>query len=101
VTDIDDAIDALVNHDKGNSELYLDEYEQWRTYEPKWTKEQHNSGNVIRYWTDLAPKYPHLSPQSILNQSALNPPPKQANQSEASRPPSQAKPSQRLRIGTN
>jgi hypothetical protein len=45
--DIDDAIDALVNHDKGNRKLHLDEYEQWCLYKAKWTKEQHNSGNVI------------------------------------------------------
>jgi hypothetical protein len=47
--DIDDAIDALVNHGKDNNKLHLDEYEQWRKYELKWTKEQHNSGNVIQY----------------------------------------------------
>jgi hypothetical protein len=54
-----------VNYHKDNNELHLDEYEQWRKYELKWTKEQHNSGNVIRYWTDLAPKYPHLSRLAI------------------------------------
>jgi hypothetical protein len=54
-----------VDYDKGNSELYLDEYEQWRKYELKWTREEHNSGNVIRYQTDLAPKYPYLSRLAI------------------------------------
>jgi hypothetical protein len=39
----------------------LDDYEQWLKYEPKWTNEQYSSGNAIRYWIDLEPKYPDLS----------------------------------------
>lgn len=65
LSDIDDAIDALVSHHKGSSELNLDEYEQWRKYEPMWTKTQYNNGNVVRYWIDLAPKYPNLSRLAI------------------------------------
>ncbi|KAF7569907.1 hypothetical protein PtrM4_123220 [Pyrenophora tritici-repentis] len=46
LSDIDDAIKALVSYNKGSSELNLDEYEQWRKYEPMWTKKQYNNGNV-------------------------------------------------------
>ncbi|KAI0607285.1 hypothetical protein TUN199_11296, partial [Pyrenophora tritici-repentis] len=49
LSDIDDAIKALVSYNKGSSELNLDEYEQWRKYEPMWTKKQYNNGNVVRY----------------------------------------------------
>jgi hypothetical protein len=44
-SDIDNAIDALVSHNKGSSELNLDEYEQWRKYEPMWTKMQYKNGH--------------------------------------------------------
>jgi hypothetical protein len=64
-SDIDDTIDALVSHNKGSSELNLDEYEQWRKYKPIWTKMQYKNGNVVRYWIDLAPKYPNLSRLTI------------------------------------
>jgi hypothetical protein len=62
--DIDDAIDAIADHDNSDN-LYLDELEQWRKYEPKWTEKQYNDGNVIRYWIDLAPKYTNLSRLAI------------------------------------
>ena len=62
--DIDDAIDAIADHDNSDN-LYLDELEQWRKYEPQWTKKQYNDGNVIRYWIDLALKYTNLSRLTI------------------------------------
>jgi hypothetical protein len=64
-SNIDDAIDALANHDDDDDDLYLDELEQWRKYEPKWTREQYVSGDVIRYWIALASKYPNLSRLAI------------------------------------
>jgi hypothetical protein len=45
----------------------IDEYERWRTTEPKWTKQQFDSSNsnVIKYWRNLQPRYPNLSRLAI------------------------------------
>jgi hypothetical protein len=61
---IDNAINAIADHDN-TDDSYLDELEHWRKYEPQWTEKQYNEGNVIRYWMDLAPKYPNLSVLAI------------------------------------
>jgi hypothetical protein len=62
--DIDDTIDAIADY-HADEDDYVDELEQWRKYEPQWTKTQYAQGNVVRYWIDLAPKYPNLSRLAI------------------------------------
>jgi hypothetical protein len=62
---IDDAIDALVSQDD-SSEFHSDEYDNWRKYEPKWTRQQfEQDGDVIKYWIGLRSKYPNLSRLAI------------------------------------
>ena len=62
--DIDDTIDAIADYHADEND-YVDELEQWRKYEPQWTRTQYAQGNVVRYWIDLAPKYPNLSHLAI------------------------------------
>jgi hypothetical protein len=62
--DIDDIIDAIADY-HANENDYADELEQWRKYKPQWIETQYAQGNVVRYWIDLAPKYPNLSHLAI------------------------------------
>jgi hypothetical protein len=58
--DINDTINAIADH-HANKDDELDELEQWRKCEPQWTDTQFQKSNVVRYWIDLALKYPNLS----------------------------------------
>jgi hypothetical protein len=65
---IDDAIAALVNVEPTNEVdiSKIDELNQWRRYEPAWTKEQfEQEGNPIKYWISLRSRYPNLSRLAI------------------------------------
>lgn len=62
---IDDAIDAVVNAEVSGSDAALnDEYDNWRKYEPRWTREYYDSDgveSVVEYWLRLKPQYPHVA----------------------------------------
>jgi hypothetical protein len=62
---IDEAISAFV--DVGSADVSnIDEFERWKKYEPKWTKEQYlEEGNPVKYWIKLWQKYPNLAQFAI------------------------------------
>jgi hypothetical protein len=62
---IDEAISAFV--DVGSADVSdIDEFEHWKKYEPKWTKEQYlEEGNPVKYWIKLRQKYPNLAQFAI------------------------------------
>jgi hypothetical protein len=62
---IDEAISAFVNVGSANVSD-TDEFERWKTYEPKWTREQYiEEGNPVKYWMKLLPRYPNLAQFAI------------------------------------
>jgi hypothetical protein len=63
---IDEAIAAIADVGTGTSCAELDEFENWKRFEPKWTQEQHEAGgNPVQYWINIRPKYPHLAAFAI------------------------------------
>jgi hypothetical protein len=62
---INDAIDAVVNAEVSGSDVaFGDEYDNWRKYEPRWTREHYDSDSVesvVEYWLRLKPQYPYLA----------------------------------------
>ena len=61
---IDDAIDAVVNAELSGDAALDDEYDNWRKYEPRWTREYYESNKAespVKYWLRLQPQYPHLA----------------------------------------
>jgi hypothetical protein len=62
---IDEAISGFA--DVGSADVNeIDEFECWKKYEPKWTKEQYlEKGNPVKYWIKLWQKYPNLAQFAI------------------------------------
>jgi hypothetical protein len=63
---IDEAINAIADVGAGTGCGELDEFENWKRFEPKWTQEQYKAGgNPVQYWINIRPKYPHLAAFAI------------------------------------
>jgi hypothetical protein len=59
---IDEAINAIADVGASTSCGELDEFENWKRFEPKWTQEQYEAGgNPVQYQINLRPEYPHLA----------------------------------------
>ena len=60
---IDESIDDVVNAESSSGgHGDLDEYEKWRMYEPRWTREHYDSDNsksAVEYWLRMKPLYPN------------------------------------------
>ncbi|KAI1555024.1 Dimer-Tnp-hAT domain containing protein, partial [Pyrenophora tritici-repentis] len=61
-SDIDDAIDGLINPSASiNNTIDDDEFERWKRSEPRAEKGSNHANNPIKYWVELRDRYPNLS----------------------------------------
>ena len=62
MSDMDDAIDSLINPSVSiNNTTDDDEFEQWKRSEPRAEKGSNHANNPIKYWVELRDRYPNLS----------------------------------------